>query len=258
MPRRLPRHTTLAAVTTQVTRPAVRRAGVSWLNWSERALSTPFHHMTAAPPRTPITRTIATPRRGWMVQWCTRQARLVRECSPQRPAPANHFTIRPLGHSTTAPPARHQKASPRLASASITRSGIGALRLRPPRQRRKGPIECGWFWGNTVASAQTPTPDSEKWALEFQSGGRRGAAARHPHRPSLACSRSDAGWACKVVPDERSALKSRRSGRPGELSLAHHALLRDELRALRWREMPSGAITSRLHATLQRAAQQGL
>src|SRR5262249_38119466 len=52
--------------------------------------------------------------------------------------------------------------------------------------------------------------------LQLQSCGRRRAAARHPHPPSLPCSRSDVGWACKVVPDERSALETEIARLQGE------------------------------------------
>ena len=59
-----------------------------------------------------------------------------------------------------------------------------------------------------AASAQTATPDSEMAAtasnpvadgmLRFDA--RTGQVSQ--------CSHSDAGWACKVVPDERSALET--------------------------------------------------
>jgi hypothetical protein len=92
----------------------------------------------------------------------------------------------------------------------------------PPR-RRKGLIECGRFLGKdvmrlfalaltlsladfAVASAQTETPDSENGRYSFNPvtdgvlrlDTRTGQVSQ--------CTRSDAGWACKVVPDERSAL----------------------------------------------------
>jgi hypothetical protein len=59
-----------------------------------------------------------------------------------------------------------------------------------------------------AASAQTATPDSENGRYSFSAVAdgvlrldtRTGQVSR--------CSRSDTGWACKVVPDERSALES--------------------------------------------------
>jgi len=60
----------------------------------------------------------------------------------------------------------------------------------------------------TIASAQTATPDSENGRYSFSPVAdgvlrldiRTGQVSQ--------CSRSDAGWACKMVPDERSALET--------------------------------------------------
>ena len=59
-----------------------------------------------------------------------------------------------------------------------------------------------------AVSAQTATPDSENGRYSFNpvSDGvlrldTRTGQVSH-------CSRSDAGWACKLIPDERSALES--------------------------------------------------
>ena len=61
---------------------------------------------------------------------------------------------------------------------------------------------------SAAVSAQTATPDSENGRYSFNpvSDGvlrldTRTGQVSH-------CSRSDAGWACKVIPDERSALES--------------------------------------------------
>ncbi len=59
-----------------------------------------------------------------------------------------------------------------------------------------------------AASAQTATPDSENGRYSFSAvadgvlrlDSRTGQVSQ--------CSRSDAGWACKVVPDERAALET--------------------------------------------------
>ena len=97
--------------------------------------------------------------------------------------------------------------------------------LRPPRRRRKGPIECVRCLGKdvmrlfalaltlsladfAVASAQTATPNSENGRYSFNPiadgvlrlDTRTGQVSQ--------CSRSDVDWACKVVPDERSALET--------------------------------------------------
>jgi hypothetical protein len=67
-----------------------------------------------------------------------------------------------------------------------------------------------------VASAQTATPDSENGRYSFYT--RTGQISL--------CSRSDAGWTCKVVPDERSALETEIARLQGE-----NATLKKELLA---------------------------
>jgi len=59
-----------------------------------------------------------------------------------------------------------------------------------------------------AASAQTATPDSENGRYSFNpvSDGMLRLDTRTGQVSH--CSRSDAGWACKVIPDERSALES--------------------------------------------------
>jgi hypothetical protein len=77
-----------------------------------------------------------------------------------------------------------------------------------------------------VASAQTAMPDSENGRYSFHPvvdgvlrlDTRTGQISQ--------CSRSDAGWACKVVPDERSALETEIARLQGE-----NATLKKELLA---------------------------
>jgi hypothetical protein len=59
-----------------------------------------------------------------------------------------------------------------------------------------------------VASAQTATPDSENGHYSFYPVA-DGVLRLDTRTGQISqCSRSDVGWACKVVPDERSALES--------------------------------------------------
>jgi hypothetical protein len=59
-----------------------------------------------------------------------------------------------------------------------------------------------------VASAQTATPDSENGRYSF-SPVPDGALRLDTRTGQVSqCSRSDANWACKAVPDERSALET--------------------------------------------------
>jgi hypothetical protein len=67
----------------------------------------------------------------------------------------------------------------------------------------------------TIASAQTPTPDNENGRYSFSSVA-----------DVSQCSRSDAGWVCKAVPDERSALETEIARLQGE-----NATLKKELLA---------------------------
>jgi hypothetical protein len=105
--------------------------------------------------------------------------------------------------------------------------------LRPPRRRRKGPIECATILGKdvvrlfalaltlsladfAVASAQTVIPDSENGRYSFNPiadgvlrlDTRTGQVSQ--------CSRSDVGWACKTVPGERAALETEIARLQGE------------------------------------------
>ena len=59
-----------------------------------------------------------------------------------------------------------------------------------------------------AASAQTATPDSENGRYSFNPVA-DGVLRLDTRTGQVSqCSRSDAGWACKVVPDERSALET--------------------------------------------------
>jgi hypothetical protein len=76
-----------------------------------------------------------------------------------------------------------------------------------------------------VASAQTATPDTENGRYSFNPvpdgvlrlDTRTGQVSQ--------CNRSDAGWACKVVPDERSALESEIGRLQGENATLKKQLL---------------------------------
>jgi hypothetical protein len=59
-----------------------------------------------------------------------------------------------------------------------------------------------------AASAQTATPDSENGRYSFSAVA--DGVLRFDSRTGQVsqCSRSDAGWTCKVVPDERAALET--------------------------------------------------
>jgi hypothetical protein len=68
----------------------------------------------------------------------------------------------------------------------------------------------------TIASAQTLTPDSENGRYSF-SPVADGVLRLDTRTGQVSqCSRSDAGWACKVVPDERSALETEIARLEGE------------------------------------------
>ena len=59
-----------------------------------------------------------------------------------------------------------------------------------------------------TASAQTATPDSENGRYSFNLIA-DGALRLDTHTGQVSqCSRSEAGWACNPVPDERSALET--------------------------------------------------
>jgi hypothetical protein len=67
-----------------------------------------------------------------------------------------------------------------------------------------------------VASAQTATPDSENGRYSFYPMA-DGVLRLDTRTGQISqCSRSDAGWACKVVPDERSALETEVARLQGE------------------------------------------
>jgi hypothetical protein len=77
----------------------------------------------------------------------------------------------------------------------------------------------------TAVSAQTTTPDSENSRYSFNpvSDG----VLRPDTRTGQVshCSRIDVGWACKVIPDERSALESEIARLQGESATLKKELL---------------------------------
>jgi hypothetical protein len=76
-----------------------------------------------------------------------------------------------------------------------------------------------------VASAQTTTPDSENGRYSFYSVA-DGVLRLDTRTGQISqCSRNDAGWACKVVPDERSALETEIARLQGENATLKQQLL---------------------------------
>ena len=79
------------------------------------------------------------------------------------------------------------------------------------------------------ASAQTATPDSENGRYSFNPVA-DGVLRLDTRTGQVSqCSRSDAGWACKVVPDERSALETEIARLQGENATMKKELLSREL-----------------------------
>jgi len=77
-----------------------------------------------------------------------------------------------------------------------------------------------------AASAQTATPDSKNGRYSFNPVA-DGVLRLDTHTGEVSqCSRGDAGWACKVLPDERSALETENARLQGE-----NAKLKKELSA---------------------------
>jgi len=91
-----------------------------------------------------------------------------------------------------------------------------------------------------VASAQTATPDSENGRYSFNPVA-DGVLRLDTRTGQVSqCSRSDVGWACKVVPDERSALETEIARLQGENASLKKDLLARGLPAPRV-SGPSGA-----------------
>src|SRR5262249_4528383 len=114
--------------------------------------------------------------------------------------------------------------------------------LRGPRRCHKGAMECASLGKDimrvfalaltlsladfAVASAQTATPDSENGRYSFNPVA-DGVLRLDTRTGQISqCSRSEVGWACKVVPDERSALETEIARVQGE-----NASLKKELLA---------------------------
>jgi hypothetical protein len=74
------------------------------------------------------------------------------------------------------------------------------------------------------ALAQTATPDSENGRYSFNPVAEGVLRLDTRNGQVSYCSRSDAGWACKVLPDERSALETEIARLQGE-----NATLKKEL-----------------------------
>ena len=59
----------------------------------------------------------------------------------------------------------------------------------------------------TTASAETPTPDSQNGRYSFNPVADGVLRLDTRNGQVSECSRNDVGWACKLIPDERSALE---------------------------------------------------
>jgi hypothetical protein len=97
----------------------------------------------------------------------------------------------------------------------------------------------------TVVSAQTATPDAENGRYSFNPVPDgvlrldiRSGQVSH-------CSQSDAGWACKVVPDERSALETEIARLQGENATLKKELLDHGLRCQVCRVRQAQSLASR-------------
>jgi hypothetical protein len=76
-----------------------------------------------------------------------------------------------------------------------------------------------------AASAQTATPDSENGRYSFNPVA-DGVLRLDTRTGQVSqCSRGDAGWACKVVPDERSVLETEIARLQGENATLNRELL---------------------------------
>jgi hypothetical protein len=105
-----------------------------------------------------------------------------------------------------------------------------------------------------VASAQTVTPDSENGRYSFNPVA-DGVLRLDSHTGQVSqCSRSDAGWACKVVPDERSALETEIARLQGENATLKKELLGHGLPSPREPELklPSDAEVDKVISFLEK------
>src|SRR5258708_34334776 len=123
----------------------------------------------------------------------------------------------------------------------LTKANGQIIGLRPPRRRRKGPIECAGISGKNLmrvlalaltlslaavaaASAQTATPNNENGRYSFNPVA-DGVLRLDTRTGQVSqCSRSGVGWARKMVPDERAALETEVARLQGEI-----ATLKEEL-----------------------------
>src|SRR4051812_22353896 len=119
----------------------------------------------------------------------------------------------------------------------------GVTMAGPPRRSRKGPIEYAEISQGRLmrpfafalmisltafaaASAQPATPDSENGRYSFNPVD-NGVPRLDTRTGQVSqCSKSDAGWTCNAVPDERSALETEIARLQGE-----NATLKKELLA---------------------------
>ena len=76
-----------------------------------------------------------------------------------------------------------------------------------------------------AASAQTATPDSENGRYSFNPVADGVLRLDTRSGQVSQCSRSDVGWACKMVPDERLALETEIGGLQGEIATLKKELL---------------------------------
>ena len=119
--------------------------------------------------------------------------------------------------------------SPVIWQGRLGSAAKGRLNTRRPKGRLMRPFAFALMMSLTAfaaASAQPSTPDSENGRYSFNPVA--GGVLRLDTRTGQVsqCSQSDAGWTCKAVPDERSALETEITRLQGE-----NATLKKELLA---------------------------